>query len=178
MSSPKSPPTRDALIDAGLRCFGESGFEGSRLSDITSKADVTTGAFYGYFASKLEFFNVLFDRYGSDIQAALDRAPTLREQFVAYIEESRQHRGVVRASAELLQRVPEHTVARRALRDSCAWRLRLPATARQSRAASRLLVDVLENYAFLEAAELMAVREPDEVARALSMLIETGLYKA
>jgi len=168
--------TREALIEAGLKRFGQNGFQGSRLTDITAEAEVTTGAFYGYFDSKLTYFNVLFERYGDDLQEALDFAPDLNEQFVAYITVSRRHRGVVRASAELLQRNPEHTMARRGLRDSCAWRLRGPNTMRLSRVASRLLVDVLENYAFLEAAELIPVREPPEIAKSLSMLVEKGLY--
>jgi AcrR family transcriptional regulator len=172
--------TREALVVAGLRRFGENGFEGSRLTDIAAQADVTTGAFYGYFDSKLRFFDLLFERYGDDLQRALDDGSTLNEQFVAYITVSRRHRGAVRASAELIQRNPEHTLARRRLRDNCAsvlaWRLREPLTLQQARVASRLLVDVLENYVFLEAAELIAKREPAEIASSLSMLIEQGLY--
>jgi AcrR family transcriptional regulator len=172
--------TREALANAGLRRFAESGYEGSRLTDIAADADVTTGAFYGHFSSKLDFFETLFERYGTELQAALDDCATLEAQFVAYITISRRHRGVVRASAELLQRNPEHAAARQRLRDSCAavlaWRLREPLTLKRARVASRLLVDVLEQYAFMEAAELTALKQPRDIAHALATLIEDGLY--
>jgi AcrR family transcriptional regulator len=173
-------PTREALAIAGLSRFSENGYEGSRLTDIAADADVTTGAFYGHFSSKLEFFELLFERYSKALEAALDESSSLKEQFVAYIVVSRRHRGVVRASAELMQRQSEHTAARQRLRDSCAgvvaWRLREPLTAQRARVASRLLLDVLEQHAFMEAAGLITLAKPTAIADALSILIEQGLY--
>ena len=172
--------TREALADAGLKRFAEAGYGGSRLADIAADADVTTGAFYGHFSSKLDFFDLLFERYGTELQAALDDCATLEAQFIAYIVVSRRHRGVVRASAELLQRNPEHKSARQRLRDACAgmiaWRLREPLTQKRARVASRLLVDVLEQYAFMEAAQLIALRAPADIGHAVATLIENGLY--
>ncbi len=172
--------TRDALAAAGLRRFAASGYEGSRLVDIAADADLTTGAFYGHFTSKFDLFAVLFDRYGADLLAALDDCGTLEEQFTCYIVVSRRHRGVLRASAELLQRSPEHASARQRLRDNCAavlaWRLREPLTPKRARVASRLLVDVLDQYAFMEAAELTPLEEPRAVAHALATLVAKGLY--
>ncbi|HEY1510181.1 MAG TPA: TetR family transcriptional regulator [Solirubrobacteraceae bacterium] len=172
--------TREALASAGLQRFAENGYGGSRLTDIAADADVTTGAFYGHFSSKVELFELLFERYGGELQSMLDDCVTLEAQFEGYIEVSRRHRGVVRASAELLQRNPQHAAERRRLRDNCAgvlaWRLREPLTIKRARVASRLLVDVLEQYAFMEAAELIAPKRPSEIAQALFVLIESGLY--
>jgi AcrR family transcriptional regulator len=172
--------TREALVVAGLNLFAERGYGGSRLADIAAEADVTTGAFYGHFSGKLLFFGVLFERYANELQMALDNSATLEEQFEAYIVVSRRHRGAIRASAELLQRDPEHRAIRRGLRESCAgalaWRLRGPLTLQRARVASRLLVDVLDQHAFMEAAELIEARQPVDIAHALWILIEHGLY--
>lgn len=44
--------TRDALIKAALAEFGEHGYIGARVEQITSRAGVGYGTFYKYFASK------------------------------------------------------------------------------------------------------------------------------
>ncbi|HEY4826971.1 MAG TPA: TetR/AcrR family transcriptional regulator [Solirubrobacteraceae bacterium] len=181
-SAPQGAPTttRDALAAAGLRRFAVHGYEGSRLVDIAADADLTTGAFYGHFTSKFDLFAVLFDRYGADLLAALDECATLEDQFICYIVVSRQYRGALRASAELLQRSAAHASARQRLRDNCAavlaWRLREPLTPKRARVASRLLVDVLDQYAFMEAARLTTPDEPRDVAHALATLVTQGLY--
>jgi AcrR family transcriptional regulator len=172
--------TREALVVAGLSLFAARGYGGARLSDIAAEADVTTGAFYGHFSGKLPFFGVLFERYADELQVALDTGDTLEEQFAVYILVSRRHRGAVRASAELLQTNPEHRAIRRGLRETCAgalaWQLPGPPTLQRARVASRLLVDVLEQYAFMEAAELTEAREPGEIAHTLWLLVDQGLY--
>jgi AcrR family transcriptional regulator len=172
--------TPAALMEAGLRCFARSGYARSRLTDIVAEAGVTTGALYGHFASKSDFFDALFTRYGDALQAALDECTSLEEQFNAWLLVSRQYSGVVRASSEVLLRRPEHAAVRRRLRESCAgllsWHLREPLTQRDARFASRLLVDVLDQYALMEATSAIGGHQPQQVAHALHGMVVRGAY--
>jgi AcrR family transcriptional regulator len=172
--------TSAALSEAGHRWFARSGYAGARLADIVADAGVTTGALYGHFASKSDFFNALFAQYGEALQSALDECSSLDEQLAQWIAVSRRFRGVVRASAEILLRVPEHAAARRELRDVAAgllaWRLREPLTQRDARLVARLLVDVLDQYVWMEASGALPEREPDRVAQALQLMVRRGVY--
>lgn len=44
--------TREALLEAALRLFGQRGLYETRVEDVTDKADLGKGAFYNYFGSK------------------------------------------------------------------------------------------------------------------------------
>src|ERR1700687_385725 len=44
--------TRQALIDASIALFMDRGIYGTRIEDITERADLGKGAFYNYFDSK------------------------------------------------------------------------------------------------------------------------------
>jgi AcrR family transcriptional regulator len=63
---PKSPTRRRprtvaALLDGALHAFAERGFDGASIGYICERAGLTTGAFYGNFASKQELFFALLD---------------------------------------------------------------------------------------------------------------------
>ena len=51
--------TRERILEAGRREFLRSGFRGASLRAIAREAGVTTGAFYGYYASKEALFDAL-----------------------------------------------------------------------------------------------------------------------
>lgn len=51
--------TLERIIAAGADEFLEKGFQRASLRNIVKNAGVTTGAFYGYFASKEELFSAL-----------------------------------------------------------------------------------------------------------------------
>ncbi len=51
--------TRQSLLDAGLSVFSKKGYEAARLEDIAEAADVTRGAIYHHFGSKVELFKTL-----------------------------------------------------------------------------------------------------------------------
>lgn len=48
----KKAVRRDALVQAALELFRERGLHGTRVEDITERADMAKGAFYTYFDSK------------------------------------------------------------------------------------------------------------------------------
>lgn len=173
--------TRDALIVAGLKCFAERGYTGARLSDIVAETGLTTGAFYRHFASKIEFFHVLFVAYGDDLQARLAACSSFTEQVEQWIRLARVHRGVVRAAAEVQHLDAGELEARRRLREVCAG-LIVPhlhvESWRAGRTAALMLADVVAQYVLMEAAGWVEEREPADVARALGHLAEKGLYRA
>ncbi len=53
--------TLELILNAAKEEFLDSGFKSASLRNIVKKAGVTTGAFYGYFASKSELFKALVD---------------------------------------------------------------------------------------------------------------------
>lgn len=65
------PETIRKIHEAAMSEFAQKGFTGASLRNISRNAGVTTGAFYGYYKSKEEIFDVL-------ISPAADR---LREIF-------------------------------------------------------------------------------------------------
>jgi AcrR family transcriptional regulator len=172
--------TQEALIAAGLKCFAERGFTGSRLVDIVETAGLTTGAFYRRFSSKLDFFHALFMAYGEDLQSALAESADLRELVAAWVAVARRHRGVVRAAAEVVYAEPSELEARRRLRDACAGimaqQLESPRGWHEARHAALLLADVVAQYVFMEAAGWLEQRDPDEVADSVARLVDHGLY--
>jgi AcrR family transcriptional regulator len=48
----KKEMTRQALLRAAILLFGDRGFDGTRIEDITERVDLAKGAFYNYFDSK------------------------------------------------------------------------------------------------------------------------------
>jgi TetR/AcrR family acrAB operon transcriptional repressor len=54
--------TRNSLIDAAERVFGEKGVSRASLSDIAQAAGATRGAIYWHFKDKVDLFNAMMDR--------------------------------------------------------------------------------------------------------------------
>lgn len=55
--------TKEVLIDVALEVFSEKGFVGSTTKDIASRAGVTDGLIYHYFASKEEIMTAILDKH-------------------------------------------------------------------------------------------------------------------
>jgi AcrR family transcriptional regulator len=61
--------TRDHLLEAAARVFGERGFHGSSLDDIAAAAGFTKGAVYSNFKSKEDLFLALLEsRFASELE--------------------------------------------------------------------------------------------------------------
>jgi TetR/AcrR family transcriptional regulator, acrAB operon repressor len=54
--------TRNSLIDAAERVFGEKGLSRASLSDIAQAAGATRGAIYWHFKDKVDLFNAMMER--------------------------------------------------------------------------------------------------------------------
>ncbi len=66
--------TRGALVAAGRRLFGESGFRATSVEDLAREARVTTGALYHHFPTKTALFEAVFEQAHTDLLAASTKA--------------------------------------------------------------------------------------------------------
>jgi AcrR family transcriptional regulator len=62
--------TRAALVAAGRRLFGSSGFAATSVEDIAREARVTTGALYHHFPTKAAVFEAVFEQLHTELLAA------------------------------------------------------------------------------------------------------------
>jgi AcrR family transcriptional regulator len=76
MTPPKIPPenTRDAILEAAVKQFGEKGFEGVSVRDICEKINVNVSAIKYHFGGKIELYRECFKNFG---QSKLDMASRL-----------------------------------------------------------------------------------------------------
>src|SRR5580692_2018381 len=79
--------TREQIVQAGLKCLQERGFNGVGVQDITSSAGVPKGSFYNHFESKEALGAEIVDRYGSDTA----RREILADRSVAPLLRLRRH---------------------------------------------------------------------------------------
>lgn len=63
--------TRLAIIRGAEKVFGDSGFYGARISEITRESGVALGTFYLYFSSKEEIFRALVETLNHDLRHTL-----------------------------------------------------------------------------------------------------------
>jgi AcrR family transcriptional regulator len=59
--------TREALIEAALELFTESGYGGVGTEEIVARAKVTRGALYHHFEDKRDLFRAVFERVEADL---------------------------------------------------------------------------------------------------------------
>jgi AcrR family transcriptional regulator len=63
---------RQLLIDAAWRCAGRMGYSELTVDDICAEAQVSKGAFYGYFASKQDMLLALLDEDAAELDGLLE----------------------------------------------------------------------------------------------------------
>lgn len=64
--------TADAILDAAIELFIESGFEQTSMDAIAEAADVAKGTLYYHFSSKEGLVEAIIERYASSCEAALE----------------------------------------------------------------------------------------------------------
>ena len=62
--------TRESLIRAGRKLFGEKGFRQTSVEDLARAAQVTTGALYHHFPTKTALFEAVFEDVHTELMAA------------------------------------------------------------------------------------------------------------
>ncbi len=86
--------TRQALIDAGRRHFGDAGYAATSMDDLTASASLTRGALYHHFGGKSGLLAAVVETVDAELSASLDAAAAeapdplgaLTARCVAYIE--------------------------------------------------------------------------------------------
>ena len=61
-------PTRERLLRAGKRLFGEKGYFNTNIHEVTDRAELSVGSFYSYFASKEAYLSELIRLIGHDVR--------------------------------------------------------------------------------------------------------------
>ncbi len=94
MPRPSDPHARARLLDAARAVFSERGLDRSKVEDITTRAQLSKGAFYLHFESKEEAFRELLSSVvthletqvneSSDMQLASEPGP---EALASYLED-------------------------------------------------------------------------------------------
>lgn len=102
--TPRGQRTRQALLDAAERVFGELGFHNAGIVEITQKADVALGTFYLYFPDKRAIFRDLVQTLNERLRAAIrervdgiaDRLEVEVAGFETFFQFVREHRDLYR----------------------------------------------------------------------------------
>jgi AcrR family transcriptional regulator len=83
--TPKSEATRQRILAAALRVFGERGFDAATMREVAAEAGVAVGAAYYYFASKDAIVMAFYQRAQDEMAPALDeilsRSRTLEQRL-------------------------------------------------------------------------------------------------
>jgi TetR/AcrR family transcriptional regulator, transcriptional repressor for nem operon len=81
------PNTREDIVQAGLKCLAEKGFNAVGVQDITDTAGVPKGSFYNHFESKEALGAEIVARYGAD----QTRREILTDSAVRPLQRLRRH---------------------------------------------------------------------------------------
>jgi AcrR family transcriptional regulator len=73
---------RHQLIEAAWRCAAGRGFGDLTVDDVCAEADVSKGAFYGYFSSKQDLLVALLEDDAAALDRELDRITRTRRSAV------------------------------------------------------------------------------------------------
>lgn len=101
--TPRAGQTRAAIVEAALRLFRETGYEGTTMRAIAREAGVSTGNAYYYFGSKEELIREFYARNQAEHEAACRPVLAAETGFAPRL------RGTLRALIDVLG--PYHTFA-------------------------------------------------------------------
>ena len=75
--------TRESLVEAARRLFGEKGFNSTSLDEIVKEAGVTKGALYHHFSDKEELFKAVAESVRNQTTTKLQDLFLLPDSFAA-----------------------------------------------------------------------------------------------
>ncbi|HEV3329822.1 MAG TPA: TetR/AcrR family transcriptional regulator [Bryobacteraceae bacterium] len=92
---PKTPSSRDRLIDSARYLFWERGYAGTSMADLLSHAGVNSGSFYHFFESKEALLRAVLETYLGAlrpmiVEPAFARAQEPVERIFAILEGYRE----------------------------------------------------------------------------------------
>src|ERR1700704_4454131 len=101
-STPRGEATRQKVLEAAETVFGEKGYHGASVTEITRAAGVAQGTFYLYFKGKKEIFLDLVDTLSNRLRVvtleesskARDFSEAQRLGFSAFFSFARSHRHI------------------------------------------------------------------------------------
>jgi len=107
--------TARAILQAAEKVFGQYGFNGATISEITREADVAQGTFYVYFKTKRELMEAFVRYLSSEIRRELklstqgleDRRDVERVGVLSFFRFLSEHRRIYRVVAESETMGPE-----------------------------------------------------------------------
>lgn len=107
-STPRGEATRNRVLEAAEQVFGEKGYYGASVTEITRAAGVAQGTFYLYFRGKKEIFLDLVDDLGRRLATATLEASAKassyseaeRLGFKAFFDLARARRHIYRIISE------------------------------------------------------------------------------
>ena len=97
--------TLEAILQAAKTEFLEKGFRGASLRNIVKIANVTTGAFYGYYKSKEDLFDALVGKQADYVMSVFAKAQT----DFAMLPPDEQKKHMSEISGECMKDILEYT---------------------------------------------------------------------
>jgi len=84
MPQHRAEETRGRILDAAVRRFAISGYDGASVDDICAEAGVSKGAFYHHFPTKQAIFLALFQGWLATIDMGMEavRAETIPQTLI------------------------------------------------------------------------------------------------
>jgi AcrR family transcriptional regulator len=71
-TQPRGEETRTRILDAALEAFARYGYDGTSVSEICRRAEVTKGGFYHHFPSKQDVFLEMLERWLEGVDSGLE----------------------------------------------------------------------------------------------------------
>jgi AcrR family transcriptional regulator len=107
--------TRQALLDAAEEVFGENGYDGASVAEITRRTGVAQGTFYVHFEEKNATFSELVRHVNHKVRAnsaqavagLTDRVAMERRGFEAFFDFVQDHPGIYRIIRDAEFAAPE-----------------------------------------------------------------------